>query len=96
VYTRGSAPLALSIATNSAEIDAAVADFEQLAYSATTRGPRTARLRLWATLMARQGIYDPFHLTLEMVTGGAAILHRAGYRSTMAYVDLAKHCRRGG
>jgi hypothetical protein len=97
-YGQGNQLDALSIASNTELLSKAQLDLSNRKYSNTTLRPREARLALWDQLLRASGVRDPFALTPDIIMSGAAILQAAGYRSTMAYVDIAaqEFVRRGG
>ncbi len=97
-YTQGNPSDALNIASNTTLLSQAQADLINRKYSVTSVRPREARLALWDRLLRASGVPDPFALTTNIILSGAAILQAAGYRSTMAYVDVAtqEFGRRGG
>jgi hypothetical protein len=97
-YSQGSQDLAFTIAGSEPRLLSAQIDLQHQMYSQTSRKPREARLALWNKLLLHAGVPEPFQLTPESIQLGASVLRSSGYRSTMAYVDIAvqEFVRRGG
>ena len=97
-YSQGSQETAFEIAGSEPKRFEAQTSLQNSVYSQTSIKPREARLALWNKLLLQAGVQDPFAITPESVKMGASVLRAAGYRSTMAYVDIAvqEFVRRGG
>jgi hypothetical protein len=95
-YTRGDQSIALSIASNPGLLNQARSELRDRNYASTSTRPREARLALWNKIMLEAGFQNPFELTPDYITTGAAVLRAAGFRSAMAYVDSSARVRKKG
>ncbi len=88
-YTQGNQITATHIASDFVLFRQAEAELQDRKYSRTSFRPREACLIIWHKIMIQAGVSNPFDIALEAIISGAAIVISAGYRSTMAYVDIA-------
>lgn len=93
---RGSARLALDIASSSERTDLAVNQFETLIYNSSTVASKESYFNLW-TSICHALKFPPLPVTKDSLIQVAAILRAAGYRAAMTYVYEARsrHIRAG-
>jgi hypothetical protein len=88
-YARGSADAALAVAGDSAARSRAVDVSQDLAYAATSKAARAAKLVLWDRLVARANLQQGAFTAEHMLTV-VSCLRAAKFRSAISYLDVAK------
>lgn len=93
---RGSARLALDIASSSERTDLAVNQFEMLIYNSSTVASKESYFNLWTSICHALKL-PPLPVTKDSLIQVAAIRRAAGYRAAMTYVYEARsrHIRAG-
>ena len=88
-YTRGHRDTAFAIASDPAQLQAAIEDLEALRYSASALAGRRSRQNLWTSVVHQAHLGDPTKPTAGMVFAVVAVLRRAGYRSDSSVAEQA-------
>ena len=86
-YTRGHRDTAFAIASDPAQLQAAIEDLEALRYSASALAGRRSRQNLWTSVVHQARLGDPTKPTAGMVFAVVAVLRRAGYRSASSVAE---------
>ena len=92
--SRGSSRLALEIAESAVRTEQARENFKGLIYAPSTSSSKDALFCLWSKLCLKRGV-PALPVTRESILTNAAILREAGYKSSMAYIQEARHQREG-
>ena len=88
-YTRGHRDTAFAIASDPAQLQAAIEDLEALRYSASALAGRRSRQNLWTSVVQQAQLGDPTKPTAGMVFAVVAVLRQAGYRSASSVAEQA-------
>jgi len=89
-YIRGSLAEARRVAGGPTLTAIALQEFDENVFSATTLGPREARLNTWLLLAKDLKQHVPFPLTPAKSREVAAVLGKSQYRSCDVYISRAK------